>query len=218
MSSTAVIFSKQAVIFDMDGVLVDSEPLHNFAFDRVAAEIGHADHSLHFPSYLGKTDRVLWEDFVAKHPVPHSVEELMDRKNQLLLEALRKNVPIFPGLRQLLHDLQPRYKLALASGSRRQVVEGVIIGAGLDSFFSVRISTDDVKHGKPDPEGFLKAAAAIQVAPDRCVVIEDSAAGVEAAHRAAMLAIAITNSLPREKLARADFVVQDYNEIRRLLL
>jgi HAD superfamily hydrolase (TIGR01509 family) len=135
-----------------------------------------------------------------------------------MLEALRANVPIFAGLRELLHDLQLRFKMALASGSVRSVVNRVIVGAGLELFLPVRVSGDDVSHAKPDPECFLKAAAAIQVVPDRCVVIEDSPVGIEAAHRAGMFAIAITNSLPREKLAEADFVVKNYAEIRALLL
>lgn len=218
MSPVIPVRGKQAVIFDMDGVLVDSEPLHDWTFQRVAEEIGCADHGLHFPNYLGKSDVALWCDFMAKNKTTHSMEELSARRTELFLEAVREQVPIYPGLRQLLHDLQPRYKLALASGSSRKVVEGVVLGAKLEPFFPVRVTCDDVKHPKPDPESFLKAAVALHVAPDRCVVIEDSLSGVEAAHRAGMLVIAITNSLPREKLAHADHVVKDYDEIGRLLL
>src|SRR5947209_8013873 len=135
MSVNAALTGLQAVIFDMDGVLVDSEPVHNYAFQRVAEEVGHADHGLHFPSYLGKTDQVLWQEFVARHKPAHTVEELTARKTEVLMLALREQVSIFPGLRQLLHALQPRYKLALASGSLRRVVDGIIAGAGLEAFF-----------------------------------------------------------------------------------
>ncbi len=212
------ITSKQAVIFDMDGVLVDSEPLHHRTFERVAAEIGCANHGIHFFNYLGKSDKVLWRDFLARNHTVHTPQQLIARRQELFLEALRKETPIFDGLRQLLHELQPKYKLALASGSTRSVVEGVMTGGQLEPFFPVRISCDEVIHGKPDPEPFLKAADGLRVTPDHCVVVEDSTAGVEAAHRAGMTVIAITNSLPREKLGHADYVVNEYEEIRKLLL
>lgn len=212
------ITGKQAVIFDMDGVLVDSEPLHDWSFQRVVEEIGYPDHGIRIDDYLGKSDAMLWRDFLAKNKSEHTAERLTARREEFFLEALRKEVPIFPGLRQLLHDLQPNYKIALASGSSRQMVDGVILGASLESFFPIRISIDEVKHGKPDPEIFLKAAGALCVSPDHCVVVEDSTAGIEAAHRAGMLAIAITNSLPAAKLGHADYVVKNYEEIKRLLL
>ncbi len=209
---------KQAVIFDMDGVLVDSEPLHHWSFQRVVEEIGCVDHGLHLSHYLGKNDDELWRDFLARNQTTHTSEDLTARREAFFLNALRKEVPIYPGLRQLLHDLQPRYKLALASSSSRQMVETVVRESKLEWFFPVRISNDVLQRGKPDPECFLKAAGSLGIVPDHCVVVEDSEAGVEAAQRAGMLVIAITNSLPREKLATADFVVGDYEEIRQLLL
>jgi HAD superfamily hydrolase (TIGR01509 family) len=218
MKLSARLTGKQAVIFDMDGVLVDSEPLHDGSFQRVAAEIGHADHGLHFPDYLGRSDKVLWQDFLSRHQSPHRLEDLIARKAEVFLKAIRRRVPIYPGLYKLLRDLQPRYRLALVSGSSRQVVDAVVSGAGIESFFAVRVSADDVKNCKPDPEGFLKAARFLHIVPRQCVVIEDSAGGVEAAHRAGMVAVAITNSLPRSKLSRADYIVTSYGQIRLLLL
>lgn len=217
-SKPAWLRDKQAVLFDMDGVLVDSEPLHEATFARITAELGYPEHGLHFHHYLGKRDEIIWQDFLARFKLPHKLDDLVARRQDAFLEAMQRETTVFPGLRPLLEDLRIRYKLALASGSSRRIVEGMMLAAQLESFFPVRISANDVRHTKPDPECFLKAAAALHVAPEQCVVIEDSMGGVEAAHRADMHAIAITNTLPGEKLAHADVVVDDYEEIRRLLL
>src|SRR5262245_10434444 len=93
------ITGKQAVIFDMDGVLVDSEPLHDWSFQQVVEEIGCPNHGIHIDDYLGKSDAVLWRDFLAKNKSEHSPEALKARREEFFLEALRKEVPIFPGLR-----------------------------------------------------------------------------------------------------------------------
>jgi HAD superfamily hydrolase (TIGR01509 family) len=208
-----------AIIFDMDGVIVDSEPRHERAFREVFKEMGYGEtHGMDFPLYYGRSDRALWIDFIEKHQPAWSLEELAEWKQRRFLEIIRQEQPIFADLPELLEDLAPKYQLAVASGSFHPVIDEVLGMKKLRRFFPVVVSVQDVPRGKPAPDVFLRAAELLKVDPGHCCVIEDAAAGVEAALSAGMQVIGITNSLSAEKLARATHVVQSYAEIRRLLL
>ena len=209
----------QAIIFDMDGVIVDSEPLHERAFREVFEEIGYGgNHGIDFSAYYGQSDLIVWRDFIARHRPSQSLDELLARKEGKFAALLRREEPIYAGLPELLEKVAARYRLALASGSRHPTINAVLAMRGLRRFFRVVVSSEDVAHGKPAPDIFLRAAELLEVAPDECCVIEDSASGVEAALAAGMTVIAITNSLPAEKLSRATSVVETYAEIEQLLL
>jgi HAD superfamily hydrolase (TIGR01509 family) len=210
--------SFSALIFDMDGVIVDSEPLHERAFRAVFAEIGFADsHSVDFPSYYGKTDVLLWRDFIARHRPPQSLAELLARKERHFDALLRTEEPIFSGLEELLEKAAQRFLLGLASGSRHPTINSVLALRNLRRHFRAIVSSEDVPRGKPAPDIFLRTAQLLGAEPARCCVVEDSAAGVVAARAAGMTVIAITNSLPAEKLAHAHHVVATPAEIERLI-
>ena len=188
----------QAIIFDMDGVIVDSD--------------------LRFADYIGRSDQVLWLDFVAGHKPSQSVAELLAMKRQRVVELIRREQPLFAGLPELLEKLAARYVLGLASGSEREVVEEVLGIKRLGRFFSAVVTDSEVKHGKPAPDIFLSAAALLNVTPQACCVVEDSKPGVAAGLAAGMKVIAITNTHPAEELRHATHVVRTYEEIERLLL
>jgi HAD superfamily hydrolase (TIGR01509 family) len=209
----------RAVIFDMDGVIVDSEPCHESAFHEVIREIGYADKlQLRFTDYIGRTDQELWADFLAQHDAPHSFDDLMARKRLRMVEIIRREQPLFDGVLALVEKLAARYSLALASGSERPVVEEVLKLKSLNGFFSAVVTSSEVEHGKPAPDTFLRTAELINVPPQACCVIEDSKPGIVAGLAAGMEVIAIANTHPVEELRRATHVVQTYEEIERLLL
>jgi len=131
---------------------------------------------------------------------------------------LKKDEPIFESLPGLVEKLAVKHRLAVASGSFHPVIDEVLAMKNLRRFFPVVVSAQDVAHGKPAPDVFLRAAALLGVPAVECCVIEDSAAGVEAARAAGMDVIAITNTLPAEKLSRATRVVGTYAEIEEVLL
>ncbi len=203
----------------MDGVIVDSEPYHERAFRDIFHELGHAEtHGIHFPYYYGRSDAAVWQDFIARHRPPVGFDELMARKQRHFLNMLKRDEPIFEALPDLVARLAAKYRLAVASGSQHPVIDEVLAMKNLRQFFPVVVSSQDVPRGKPAPDVFLRAAELLGVPAPACVVIEDSAAGVTAARAAGMAVIGITNSLPSEKLAHADHVVEDYEAIERLLL
>lgn len=209
----------QAIIFDMDGVIVDSEKRHERVFLEVVREIGYGDRlDFRFADYIGRSDQVMWVDFVARHKPSQPLAELLARKRQRMVEIIRREQPLFDGLPELIEKLAPRYALGLASGSERQVVEAVLEIKHLGRFFSAVVTDSDVEHGKPAPDIFLRAAKLLNVAPQGCCVIEDSKPGVAAGLAAGMQVIAITNTHPAKELQHSTHVVKTYEEIERLLL
>ncbi len=209
----------QAVIFDMDGVIIDSEPRHERAFREIFDELGYGDsHGVHFPDYYGRSDLALWTDFIARHQPPQPLADLTALKQNRFIDLIRRETPIFPGVPNLVRRLADVTPLAVASGSLHAVIEVVLGMEGLRPHFSQVVSVEDVGRPKPFPDVFLRAAERLGVAPGDCVVIEDSAAGVRAGKQAGMRVVAITNSLPPSALTEADEVVSTYDDIARLLL
>ena len=209
----------EAVIFDMDGVIVDSEPLHEQAFREVLNEIGYGQtHGLDFTEYYGMADRKVWQDFLSKHRPAQTLDELAEWKQRRFFELLKEDEPVFEPLLKLLEKLSGRYKLGIASGSAHPVIREVLALRNLRRFFSAVVSAEDVAHGKPAPDIFLRAAELLNARPERCWVIEDSVAGVEGALTAGMKVIGITNTLSASHLQRATRVVHTYEEIERVLL
>jgi HAD superfamily hydrolase (TIGR01509 family) len=155
---------------------------------------------------------------VARHKPPHTPEELSARKRQRVVEIIRRDQPLFSGLPELIQKLAPKYRLALASGSERGVVEAVLELRDLRKYFSATVSSSEVKRGKPAPDIFLLAAKLLGVEPADCWVIEDSRQGVAGGLAAGMKVIAITNPYPADMLRQATQVVQSYGQIEQLLL
>lgn len=208
----------RAVIFDMDGVIVNSEPLHERAFLEVWDEMGYRDrHGIQFTDYYGRSDRALWLDFIDKHRPPQTLEELTTWKQDRFLEMLRREQPIFDGLPEIVAKCAARWPIAVASGSLHAVIDEVLALKNLRQHFSAIVSVQDVAHGKPAPDVFLRAAELLGRPPEECLVLEDSAAGVTAANAANMQVIAITNTFPRARLAHATGVVETYEQIEALL-
>lgn len=208
-----------AVIFDMDGVIVDSEPLHKKAFETLFEELGRKhDHGIVFHEYYGRSDKALLKDFIEKHKMPFELEDLTQRKLKYFLQYLREHRPVFKELHSLVPELAKRYKLAVASSNFRHIIDVVMEISGLRPHFNVIVGYEDIQFTKPDPEIYFTAAKRLGVRPSSCCVIEDAALGVQAAKMAGMTCIGLTTSLPPEKLKRADFVAKDYDEVRGILL
>jgi HAD superfamily hydrolase (TIGR01509 family) len=208
-----------AIIFDMDGVLVNSEPLHDKAWNLLFAELGHAhDHGIVFTDYVGRSDRVLLRDLIGRHQLPHSTDELIQRKLRHLLKLLREHEIEFRDLRDLLPQLAKRHQLGLATSAPHIAVDVVMEVTGLRPYFQAVVGREDVAVAKPDPAVYLTAAQRLGVAPSNCCAIEDTPVGIESAKAAGMTAIGLTTSLPAEKLNRADHIAHNHAELRRLLL
>lgn len=208
----------RAILFDLDGVLIDSEPRHAAAFESVFAELlPDRPHGLNLASYIGKSDRAVWLDFIAAHQPRQSLAELTALKQERVIEIFRREEPIFPEIPALIRQLAARYPLAVASGSVHAVIREVLALKDLARHFKAVASVDDVGKPKPAPDIFLRAATLLNVPPTECWVIEDSRPGVQAGLAAGARVIAITNSHPAHELQDAHHVVRTYAEIAELL-
>lgn len=206
----------QAIIFDFDGVIADDEPLHLAAFQRALASEGMTiTREQYYARYLGFDDRsAIMEAFrdAGATPSPGRLQTLLAAKAEQFLALVRAGVPIFPGIPAFVRGASARVPLAIASGALHHEIELILAQAGLSDCFSALVSAEDVREGKPSPEGFLLAlerlrANGCKLAPDRCLVIEDSQPGLEAARRAGMRCLAVASSYPREALGGADLIV-----------
>ncbi len=216
----------RAIIFDFDGIIADSEPLHFKVLQRVLGEIGiFLSKEEYYSTYLGFDDKGCFQTALAAHgrPIsPASIEDLVGRKATVFLDLLKQQLVVYPGVCELVREAAGRCRLAIASGALRHEIEFVLEHAGIKKEFDHITSAEDVVHGKPDPEAFLHAltmlnqgrpAEAPPLEPDECLVIEDSTPGVHAARAAGMKVLAVTNTHPRQDLAEADFVTQSLTDI-----
>jgi len=181
-----------AVIFDLDGVLVDSEPNY-LAAERVLLSGYGIDFTedMKVP-YIGMSTWEMLSRVAAEYRLPTAVPELADRKNEIYRRLAEEHTPVNEPMRrlaELLHDAG--HPLAVASGSSPQALSTVLTGTGLAAYFDAVLSAEEVERGKPEPDVFLAAADRLGVRPADCVVVEDSSYGVLAAHRAGMRSVAI---------------------------
>ncbi|MFJ3583419.1 HAD family hydrolase [Streptomyces sp. NPDC090127] len=183
-----------AVIFDLDGTLVDSEPNYYEATLRtLTALAGDTDFDWErHTGYIGIGTRETLEILGAHYGIEAPLEELLDATNRSYLELARASTPVYPEMRAFVERLYVTgVPMAVASGSSRAAIEAVLAGTGLDAFLTTLVSAEEVGRGKPEPDVFLEAARRLGVAPARCVVFEDAAPGALAARAAGMRCVAL---------------------------
>jgi len=211
-----------AIIFDFDGVIADDEPLHLAAFQRALASDGITiTREQYYARYLGFDDRsaimAAFRDAGAT-PSAAQLRTVLAAKAEQFLALVRAGAPIFPGVPAFVRGAAARVPLAIASGALRHEIELILAQAGLADCFAAIVSAEDVREGKPSPEGFLLAleqlrARRTDLSPERCLVIEDSQPGLEAARRAGMRCLAVTSSYPAAALGGADLVVGTLEDV-----
>jgi pseudouridine 5'-phosphatase len=189
------------VIFDMDGVLLDSEPIYIQVEGAMLRELCGADYDSVLSKVIGRTTHDTAAVIVKEFNLDITVGDYIRRRNEVLLPAMTK-VEIFPGVERLVASLKASgVKLAVATSSPRNLLEAKKTGkSDLFRMFDAIICGDDVINGKPSPDIFLKAAAAMEVEPSNCIVFEDAPAGVQGAKAAGMRCIAIPNPEIDKKL------------------
>jgi len=214
-----------AVIFDCDGVLVDTEPLHYQAFQEVLRPIGLGfDYDAYLDRYIGFDDRdAFLEAFreAGRSLDPATLASLMHAKAKALLSIASKGISSFPGVVELVHELE-RHKvpLAVASGALRREVEAFTDALGIRGAFSIIVGADDVSRSKPDPETYLAALARLKehlnrndLDPASCVAIEDTPAGIRSAKKAGIYVIGVAHSYPVSGLNEADKVIESMTQL-----
>jgi beta-phosphoglucomutase len=207
-----------AIIFDMDGVLVDSNPFHMRKWEAMfqAHGVSYAEQDLP-KMVLGPANDVIFRRYIGDHL---SVEELAILTDELEANFRREIGPharAFPGVKRFIEECQAQgIAMAVASAAIGKNVNFLIGALGLKDYFRELMTVDEITHPKPDPEIYLKTAAKLGVAPAGCAVFEDSYVGIEAAKRAGMKCIAVASTFSPEDLRRdshADLIVNSFEAV-----
>jgi HAD superfamily hydrolase (TIGR01509 family) len=197
----------EAVVFDLDGVLLDSEQVWDEVREALVKERGGRWHEQAQTEMMGMSS-VEWSRYMHDElDLPEPPEEISAEVVRRLDEVYRKQLPLIDGAREAVERLAARWPLGLASSSNREVIDLVLDLSGLARYFRVTVSSEEVPRGKPAPDVYLEAARGLGVPPERCAAVEDSHNGIRSAKAAGMRVIAIPNQhYPpgEEALALAD--------------
>lgn len=191
----------KAVLFDMDGLMIDSEPLHYQAFNNIFQKYGNfLPKEENDERYIGITDTDAAEDMVQRFGLPLSANQLVKEVQDEYTSIISNGIPGQPGLMELLKDLKNHgYKTSIASGSTREEIEMVIKGLGIEDYMDSYTSAYEVDKGKPAPDVFLEAAERLGVKPEECLVLEDAPSGILGAKLAGMLRYAVPTEQTKDK-------------------
>lgn len=226
MAELKTLRRPEAVIFDFDGVIADTEPLHCNAFRQVLEPLG-----ISFPwqeyvdLYMGLDDRDAFREAFRIHGLGldgRRLSQLVDAKSRVFQEIIRNGVNSYPGTVEMIESLHASgFPLAISSGALRSDIDPILSMLGIARCFLHIVTADDVRKGKPDPEGYVLAFRRLSLSrpsmlssPRKCLAVEDTPAGVEAAKRAGLSVLAVTNNYSAEQLSEADAITDSLANIR----
>lgn len=213
----------KAIIFDFDGVIADTEPLHLKAFQLTLQEEGITlTEEEYNESYLAYDDKTFFIELLKDRNIKNgedTVSDYINRKSDHFNNILKGNILILEGVSEFVSNVSSKYPLSIGSGALRSEIVEILEYAGLRKHFDTIVSADDVENCKPDPEVYLKVlghlndSGAAPILADECLVIEDSISGMMAAHSAGMKCLAITNSYSAENLSKAELVTDSLKSV-----
>lgn len=204
----------KAIIFDFDGVLADTEPLHFRMFQQVLQEEGlPLSERDYYQKYVGFDDRGCFHAVLSEHgrdAAPATIHRLVERKAAMMLGHLTAAGVVYPGAAEFVKSVAGRHRLAIVSGALRHEIELILKTAGMRDDFEHITTAEDVRDGKPAPEGYLHALHSLNrrapLLAAECLVIEDTLFGIQAAHAAGMRCLAVCTTFTTDRLGTADAV------------
>jgi beta-phosphoglucomutase family hydrolase len=204
----------QAVLWDMDGVIVDTAVPHfqswRFAFQKCKIDFTWEQ----FQQIFGQRNDTIIRKILGVDVTPDQIESISVDKEEFFREMVKRNIQPFPGVIALLRALQENgVSSAVASSAPLENIRVILNGLGIEKYFQAWVYGQEVSEGKPSPKIFQLAAQRLKADPCGCVVIEDAAAGVTAAKRAGMVCVAVTNTLPAGALTGADLIVDSLEKV-----
>ena len=208
----------KAVIFDMNGIVIDDEHIHELAFKETvktfSIDLSHQDY---LECCVGKTDKAGYESISEKFSTSFPVSKLLKDKAGFYLKLFPEHKKTYPGVIELISNLAKNYTLALTSSSSRAEVNLITKEYAINKHFKITISADEVRKGKPDPEPYLITCNLLKLKPQECIVIEDSESGVLSAKAAGCFCIGITTTHSENNLEGADIITDSFDKVETLI-
>ena len=207
-------YSHYCVIFDMDGVLADTGPIHFESWVKLGKKIGIEFTREFFDNTFGQQSPTITRKLVGSKVDEDCIDQWAKFKEKSYREMVKDKLKPLPGVLKILADLKLKgFKLAVGSSGPSKNVDLLLTSLKIKENFDVIITAADVKKGKPEPDVFLVAADALGINPTNCLVIEDAPVGIEAAIRAGMISIGLTTTHGKEELLGAQLIIKDLSEI-----
>ena len=192
----------KAIIFDMDGVLIDSEQMHIQSGMDVLGKLGVKLTQEDIEQLLGMTDMDAYGYVIKKYGIAKKPMDLGDEREGIYLKMAEESLGTFPNATWLLKQLFGKYTLALTTSGSLLTVNQMFQRFGWKKYFKVVVTREDVRNGKPDPEPYIKTIQMLGLKPSECIVVEDSLHGIESAKAAGAMVIAVTHTIPEEQIAQ----------------
>jgi HAD superfamily hydrolase (TIGR01509 family) len=213
----------KALIFDMDGVLVDSEPIHEKAEMEVCREFGMEVSKSEWDCFRGKKLEDIFSYASKKYGNGNEpIEKMIERKIEIYLSHALRDMQLVPGAYEFLEELKKnhKYRYALTTSGRKVQQDKILAKFNLTDFFQIMVTAEDVQNGKPHPEPYIITVQRLNEQPSECLVIEDSDNGILSAKAAGCLACGITTTFSQDrlKLSGADLIVKDFYNLAEALL
>lgn len=212
----------RAIVFDFDGVLADSEPLHLRAYQEVLSSYGLTlSRDEYYARYLGYDDVGMFTRLAAAHDWPldaRRLEALVAEKGRVFDDVIETTDVLFPGAAECIARMAAAFPLGIASGALRHEIEAILRRGGLERHFRFIVASGDTPQSKPAPDPYRRAAELHGLPPAACLAIEDSVWGIESAKAAGLSCVAVTHTYPRGSLTPADIVVESLAEITPALV
>lgn len=207
----------RAIVFDFDGVIANSEPLHLRAYQEVFEPLGVTlTRERYYRDLLGFDDEGVFRKVAQDEgwPIDEArIAALIEEKARVMDDAIARADVLYPGAVECIERLAAAFPLGIASGALRHEIETILARRRLDRHFRFIVSAEDTARGKPAPDPYARAAELHDVGPEECVAIEDSHWGIESARAAGLKCIAVTHTYPASQLHLADHVVTSLDEL-----
>jgi HAD superfamily hydrolase (TIGR01509 family) len=200
----------RAVVFDMDGLMIDTEGLYWAVGRQMARDFGKEVQDETLGQMMGRAPLDSVSIYASALGLSQSPEELLEMREARVMQAMQKGIEPMPGLFEVLETFKPKFKLAIATSAPMRFLNVVLDGLGLRRYFDALQTSDDITHGKPHPEIYLRAMAKLNIPPAECFVLEDSSNGALAGKRSGAYTIAVPSQYTRQQDFKfVDFVAKD---------